>query len=83
MQEDEAGRGSNKKFDMKVLTMVLDFYTNIIVSGNEYTEKMLRETSIVHLLQFVLEQEFTKKEIIFTCKCTNCSCLHSCQKTDR
>ena len=64
MQEEEAVRGSNKKFDMKVLTMVLDFYTNMIVSGTEYTEKMLRETSIVHLLQFILQQEFTQKPVI-------------------
>ena len=49
---------------MKVLTMVLDFYQNIIASGSEYVEKMLRESSIVYLLQFVLEQEFTQKEVI-------------------
>ena len=36
----------------------------MIASGNEYVDKMLRETSIVHLLQFILEQEFTQKEVI-------------------
>ena len=49
---------------MKVLMFVLDFYLNMIASGNEYMDKMLRETSIVHLLQFILEQEFTQKEVI-------------------
>ena len=39
---------------MKVLTLVIHFYTNLVASGAPYAQKILRETSILHIFQYIL-----------------------------
>ena len=53
---------------MKVLTLVLHFYTNLAASSAAFTFKMLRETSIVHIFQYILQNNIVvgNDEIMMT-----------------
>ena len=53
-QEEIRGENEGKCCDMKVLTLALHFYTNMVASGTDYAMKLLRETSILHIFQFIL-----------------------------
>ena len=47
---------------MKVLSLVLHFYTNMVASGPEYASKLLHETSIQHIFQYILQNDIASGE---------------------
>ena len=54
---------------MKVLSLVLHLYANIAASGHEYLSKIMSETSVQTILEYVLRSNFVAKseDLMSTC----------------
>lgn len=47
---------------MKVVSLALGFFNNIVASGHQFVEKILSETCIMHLFQFMLANNIAHLE---------------------
>ena len=46
---------------MKILVLVLQFYSNMVATGAEYANKILQETSLLFFLQHLIETKLLEK----------------------
>ena len=55
--------------DMNVLSLVLHFYTNISASGHQYLTKIMDETSVKAILEYILKCNLATKseDLMQTC----------------